>query len=102
MNYFRRFQQGSEVSYKGQRFAKELNGEMGVIDGFVEGTERGVTVTFAGCKPEDRHYIMDEVRDLDVWKSKPKVERHDKDEKEVKVEKRKGVAKGKRRNQDES
>lgn len=97
MNHFRRFQHGSEVSYVGNKFAKDLNGVMGVVDAFIGGTDHGVAVSF-GKGPED-HYIMDERRDLAPWTARPKTEHHDKkDGKAPKVETRKGVGeRGKRR-----
>lgn len=96
MSYFRRFQYFAEVAYQGEKFAGKLNGVKGTVVGFVQGTERGVVVAF-----EDDAYIMDEARDLAAWKERPKVERPEKEDAKarVQVEKRKGVAKGKRRAQ---
>lgn len=91
----RRFGQGAEVQYKGAKHTA-LKDKMGVIDSYVEGEKNLVSVTFPEMPPEDRYYLLsDEV--LDTWRGKPKIERVEKDDKkEVKVEKRKGVAKGKR------
>jgi len=94
MSYFRRFQYFTEVSYQGSKFAAKLNGVKGTVVGFVQGSERAVVVEFDGDA-----YIMDETRDLGAWKERPKMERPEKEESKVKVEKRKGVAKGKRRAQ---
>jgi hypothetical protein len=96
MSYFRRFQHFAEVAYQGEKFAGKLNGVKGTVVGFVQGSERGVVVAF-----DEDAYIMDEARDLAVWKERPKVERPEKETSKVAVEKRKGVAKGKRRQSEE-
>lgn len=96
-----RFNQGAEVQFIGSRHPA-LKDKKGVIDGHVAGEQHKVAVTFEEMPPEDRHYIFHELTDLTEWRGRPKTDRVEKDDKkEVKVEKRKGVAKGKRKNQDE-
>ena len=97
----RRFGQGQEVLYKGTAYPA-LKDKKGVIDAYVNGSDHTVAVTFEEMPPEDRYYLLHDENSLDVWRGKPKSDRIEKDDKkEVKVEKRKGVAKGKRKNQDE-
>lgn len=91
-----RFGQGSEVQYKGTAYGA-LKDKMGIVDAYVSGETNMVAVTFPEMPPEDRHYLMNDETSLDFWRGKPKSDRIEKDDKkEVKVEKRKGVAKGKR------
>lgn len=90
MNHFRRFQQGDMVSYTGSKFAKELNGALGIVDAHVQGSENGIIVSFG----KDA-YILDETRHLTRFQGKVKTEGHE--PKGPAVEKRKGVGGGKRR-----
>lgn len=96
----RRFNQGAEVQFIGARHPA-LKDKHGTVDSHVDGEDHLVSVTFEEMPPEDRHYLFNELNDLAPWRGRPKTERIEKDDKkEVKVEKRKGVAKGKR-NKDE-
>jgi hypothetical protein len=80
------------VSYTGSKFAKELNGALGIVDAHVQGSDNGIIVSFG----KDA-YILDETKHLTRFQGKVRTEGAD-ERKGPAVEKRKGVgAGGKRR-----
>lgn len=100
--YTNKFQMGDEVSYAGEKLAKELSGVLGVIHSRVSNTEREVVVVFG----KDA-YVLDETRHLTKFNGKrssdgtaiPVVK--DKKAGGPAVEKRKGIGAGKRRSADQ-
>lgn len=91
MNHFRRFQQGDMVTYTGTKFAKDLQGSLGIVHAFVEGTETGVVVVFGSDA-----FILDETRHICPFQGEVSI-RGGETQKPTgpEVQKRKGV--GKRR-----
>jgi hypothetical protein len=88
------FQQGDLVKYTGAQL-NELGGKIGTVCARVGGEEFLVTVDFG----EDQAYLVDE---RNLARTLPKVKEEEKEEKGPKVEKRKGVGKGKRARQSDS
>jgi hypothetical protein len=81
------------VTYTGNKFAKDLQGSLGIVHAFVGGTDNGVVVTFGSDA-----YILDETRHLAPFQGKLRTERGDeKKPAGPDVQKRRGVGAGKRR-----
>src|ERR1041385_1122846 len=96
MNIFRRFQQGDKVNYIGPKFASELSGRLGTVDGFVQNSDSEVVVSFG----TDDSYVMNE-KHLSRFQGKIKEDRPEGEKerpKDVEVTKRRG---GKRRSEDD-
>lgn len=96
MHTFKRFSQGDKVTYIGSKYAAELSGSVGVVDGHVQNADGEIVVSFG-----THSYVMDENRHLTKFQGKMNSERSEKEQspKDVEVTKRRG---GKRRSDSDS
>jgi hypothetical protein len=81
--YFKRFNSGDPVSYKGRKFSKELHGKRGTVVCHVLGEDGAVVVDWG----TDDSFVHDENRDLMPFRGKTEDEEKG-DKKEPEVQKR--------------